>query len=86
MPFLALLRIDVKSMFTFMVPLCVWAWLMHWVDLSFNIMPVPHPERLSLAMDLARLRLLGFHGRRCWPTVFLRNTQRIRRFRLRTRA
>jgi hypothetical protein len=43
-PFLALLRIDVKNKFTFMVPLCLWAWLMHWVDLSFNIMPVPHPD------------------------------------------
>ena len=31
-----------------MMPLCVWAWLMHYVDLSFNIMPVLHPERLSV--------------------------------------
>ncbi len=43
-PFLALLRIDVKNIFAFMVPLCLWAWLMHWVDLSFNIMPVLHPN------------------------------------------
>ncbi len=43
-PFLALLRIDVKNNFAYMVPLCVWAWLMHWTDLSFNIMPVPHPN------------------------------------------
>jgi len=43
-PFLALLRIDVKSVFSYMVPLCVWAWLMHWIDLSFNIMPVLHKE------------------------------------------
>lgn len=43
-PFLALLRIDVKLIFPFMVPLCAWAWLMHWVDLSFNIMPVLHPD------------------------------------------
>lgn len=43
-PFLALLRIDVKSVFPYMVPLCAWAWLMHWVDLSFNIMPVLHPN------------------------------------------
>ena len=44
LPFLALLRIDVKSVFKWMVPLCVWAWLMHWVDLSFNIMPEPYPN------------------------------------------
>jgi hypothetical protein len=43
-PFLALLRIDVKNVFSYMVPLCIWAWAMHWVDLSFNILPVPHPE------------------------------------------
>lgn len=43
-PFLALLRIDVKSNFAFMTAICVWAWLMHWIDLSFNIMPVARPE------------------------------------------
>jgi hypothetical protein len=42
-PFLALLRIDVKSKFSLMVPLCVWAWIMHWFDLAFNILPVAHP-------------------------------------------
>lgn len=48
-PFLALLRIDVKNTFTFMVPLCIWTWLMHWVDLSFNIMPVPYPNGFPFA-------------------------------------
>jgi hypothetical protein len=43
-PFLGLLRIDVKHIFPYMVPICAWAWLMHWVDLSFNIMPIPHPN------------------------------------------
>jgi hypothetical protein len=49
LPFLALLRIDVKSLFTWMVPLCAWAWLMHFVDLSFNILPIPHPGGFPLA-------------------------------------
>jgi len=44
LPFLALLRIDVKSVFSYMVPLCAWTWLMHYLDLSFNIMPVLHPN------------------------------------------
>ena len=48
-PFLALLRIDVKNMFAFMVPLCIWTWLMHWVDLSFNIMPVAYPNGFPFA-------------------------------------
>jgi hypothetical protein len=43
-PFLTLLRIDVKHTFPIMIPLCAWAWLMHFVDLSFNILPIPHPE------------------------------------------
>jgi hypothetical protein len=48
LPFLALLRIDVKNVFKLMFPLCLWAWLMHWVDLSFNIMPVPYPDGLPV--------------------------------------
>jgi hypothetical protein len=48
-PFLALLRIDVKHVFSYMVPLCVWAWLMHWIDLSFNIMPVPYGNGFPFA-------------------------------------
>lgn len=42
-PFLALLRIDVKSVFPYMVALGVWAWVMHYVDMAFNIMPVVQP-------------------------------------------
>lgn len=41
LPFLALLRIDVKSKFHIMVPLAIWAWLMHFVDMTWNVMP-PH--------------------------------------------
>ena len=48
LPFLALLRIDVKNVFSYMVPLCFWAWLMHWIDLSFNIMPVLHQDGFPL--------------------------------------
>ena len=43
-PFLALLRIDLKLTFGWMIPLCLWAWVMHYADLSFNIMPVIHPD------------------------------------------
>jgi hypothetical protein len=48
-PFLALLRIDVKNVFKVMFPLCLWAWLMHWVDLSFNILPVAHRDGFPFA-------------------------------------
>lgn len=43
-PFLALLRIDVKSVFPYMIAICIWAWAMHFVDISFNILPVSHRE------------------------------------------
>src|SRR5229473_90367 len=48
LPFLALLRIDAKLALPVMVPLCVWAWLMHFCDLSFNIMPILHPDNFVL--------------------------------------
>jgi hypothetical protein len=48
LPFLALLRIDVKETFAFMVPLCVWAWAMHIFDLWFNISPTLHPDGLPV--------------------------------------
>jgi hypothetical protein len=68
-PFLGLLRIDVKSMFPYMLGIAIWAWLMHFVDLSFNIMPILHPNGFVLHwMDLG-----------CWAfmtglvtTVFLK--------------
>jgi hypothetical protein len=43
-PFLGLLRIDVKSNFTYMTAMAVWAWLMRWTDMAFNILPVVRPE------------------------------------------
>ena len=42
-PFLAMLRIDVKTTPAIIIPLAAWAWLMHYFDLSFNIMPAIHP-------------------------------------------
>lgn len=54
LPFLLLLRIDFKLKLAVMGPLFVWAWLMHFTDMSFNIVPVLHPEHYTLHwMDLA---------------------------------
>lgn len=60
-PFLSLLRIDVKSSPFFVVPLAVWAWIMHYTDLNFNIMPVLHPEGFGwkwVWLDLGILALM----------------------------
>jgi len=39
LPFLGLLRIDAKLNFAVMVPMAIWAWLMHYTDMAFNIQP-----------------------------------------------
>ncbi len=39
LPFLSLLRIDAKHYFPLMLFLYAWAWVMHFTDLSFNILP-----------------------------------------------
>jgi hypothetical protein len=43
-PFLALLRIDVKLKLITMLPLCAWAWLMHFIEMEFHITPALHPD------------------------------------------
>ncbi len=61
-PFLALLRIDVKLVFRFMVPLCAWVVLMQYIDLSFNVMPALHPNGVGLSwiwLDAGCLALMG---------------------------
>jgi hypothetical protein len=60
LPFLLLLRIDTKLSFTVMIPLAAWAWLMHFCDLSFNIMPVLHPEGFIVHwLDVACMAFMG---------------------------
>jgi len=60
LPFLLLLRIDWKLKLSVMVPLFIWAWLMHFVDLSFNIIPVLHPDNYHLHWtDLACMAFIG---------------------------
>jgi len=55
-PFLMLLRIDFKLKLSTMVPLAAWCWLMHFVDLEFQIMPALHPRSIlnpGLIMDIS---------------------------------
>jgi hypothetical protein len=70
LPFLLLLRIDTKMSYTVMLPLAIWAWVMHFCDLSFNIMPVLHPERLR-----ASLVGPGLHGLHGWGAGHLVHTE-----------
>jgi len=55
-PFLMLLRIDWKLRLDTMLPLAAWAWLMHFVDIEFQIMPSLHPDSIltsGLLVDFA---------------------------------
>ena len=69
-PFLALLRIDVKLTNRVMVPVFIWVLLMHYMDMYFNVMPEIHETGPSPALaDLGSMLLLG--GSLVW--VFMRN-------------
>jgi hypothetical protein len=60
LPFLALLRIDAKLNLTLMIPLAAWAWLMHFCDMSFNIMPLIHKDGFVLhILDLCCMAFIG---------------------------
>jgi hypothetical protein len=41
-PFILLLPVSVKMNFKVMIPICLWAWLMNYADLAFNIFPALH--------------------------------------------
>ena len=69
LPFLLLLRIDAKLSLALMVPLCVWVWLMHFVDMSFNIIPLISPTNFQVhILDIACL--MFFAG--VLSTVFIK--------------
>jgi hypothetical protein len=61
-PFLGLLRIDVKSNFPYMIFMAIWAWLMHFNDMCFNILPVQFPQGfpfLWIWLPLGIMALMG---------------------------
>ncbi len=69
-PFLALLRIDVKLTNKVMVPVFIWVLLMHYMDMYFNVMPEIHEAGPSPALaDLGAMLFLG--GALVW--IFMRD-------------
>jgi hypothetical protein len=61
-PFLMLLRIDWKLKLVTMLPLAAWAWLMHFVDIEFQIMPALHHDTIitsGLFVDIACVLIFG---------------------------
>ncbi len=60
-PFVTLLRIDVKLKLSIMFPVCVWVWCMHYLDMTFNIMPVLYPDGLHVTIwDPICLAVIGY--------------------------
>ena len=60
LPFLCLLRIDAKLKLSVMIPLAAWAWLMHFCDMSFNIMPLIHKDGFVInPLDLCCMAFIG---------------------------
>jgi hypothetical protein len=60
LPFLLLLRIDAKLKLKLMVPLCLWACLMHFMDISYNVLPPLHLEEFPWRWtDVACLAFIG---------------------------
>ncbi len=59
LPFLTLLRIDAKKNLNIMLPMAGWAWFVHWADMSFNVMPVLHPNGGVHFLDIAIFLFMG---------------------------
>ena len=61
-PFFILLPVAVKSNAKVVIPVCLWAWLMHALDLAFNILPAHHPEGFPLRWVWLQLGCFLFMG------------------------
>ena len=70
-PFFLLLPEKVKLNFKVVIPVCLWAWLMHALDLAFNIFPALHPNGYPLRWIWLPLGCLMFMGG-FLATIFLK--------------
>jgi hypothetical protein len=61
-PFFILLPVSMKSNAKVVIPVCLWAWLMHALDLAFNILPAHHPEGFPLRWVWLQLGCFLFMG------------------------
>ena len=61
-PFFILLPAKVKTSFKVVIPVCLWAWLMHAMDLGFNILPAYYDHGYPLKMLWLPLGCLMFMG------------------------
>jgi hypothetical protein len=71
LPFFVMLPEKVKLNFKVMIPVCLWAWVMHAADLGFNIFPAWHPNGYPLKWIWLPLGTLMFMGG-FLATIFLK--------------
>ena len=72
LPFLVLLPIRVKTSFKIMLPVCAWVWLMHFVDLSFSILPLARSSGYPWHWIPVQFGCMAFMGG-LLSLVFLKN-------------
>jgi hypothetical protein len=70
-PFFVLLPEKIKMNFKVIIPVCLWIWLMHALDLAFNIFPALHPGGYPLKWIWLPLGCLMFMGG-LLATIFLK--------------
>ena len=56
------LPVKAKTTFKVIIPMCLWAWLMHAADLAFNILPAEHNAGYPLKWSWLPLGCLMFMG------------------------
>jgi hypothetical protein len=62
LPFFVLLPVKAKTNFKIMLPICLWALAMNFVDLSFNLLPALHPDGYPFKGIWLQLGCLAFMG------------------------
>ncbi len=73
-PFLIMLRQDVKRSIAVMGPVVALAWVVHYMDMQFNIMPVLHKEGFVLHYaDLACMAFIGGIATMAWLKLYKAN-------------
>lgn len=73
-PFLLLLRIDVKMIFPIMSALAAWAWLMHYCDMQYNIMPALNKGGFFLHwIDIACMAFFGGLLSKIWMMSYFKH-------------
>jgi len=75
LPFFVLLPVKAKTDFKIMLPVCLWALAMNFLDLSFNILPAQHSDGYPFKWIWLQLGCLAFMGG-FLGRVFLKNFNR----------